>query len=148
MELMPLSPTARSARTVALVGASNLLAASRAALEAGDLQWALELATHVWRGDPTNALALEARVDALRALGAREHNPLGRNFYLTTALTDTGNEKQTVDLRLIIQVRAYSIFLSVFCQYAAGPWQPIYGTCLSKTPVSLTMCAMRAGVII
>ena len=109
---MPLSPTARSARIVALVGASNLLAASRAALEAGDLQWALELATHVWRGAPTDALALEARVDALRALGAREHNPIGRNFYLGAALEDTGNLKQKADVRAVMKVSPFDALFS------------------------------------
>jgi len=64
----------------------RLLSEARAALEAGEWQWALELSSHVYHVD--REAALNVRLEALRALAAQQSNPLSRNFYLTTALDD------------------------------------------------------------
>lgn len=58
------------------------------ALNIGDNQWALELASHVVRSQPNNQRARALRLDSLRALAAAETNPIARNFYLTSLLDD------------------------------------------------------------
>ena len=84
--LSPTPPADRAGRTVALMGGrDNVLAEASRVLEAGDPQWAAELATHLIRinRDDSDARALKAR--ALRQIGYATLNTNWRGFYLTAA---------------------------------------------------------------
>lgn len=84
--LFPLAPRARAERLAALAGGSEaLVVAAAAAFDAGDLQWALELATEVLRLEPGNAGAKTLRMEAMRALAGRQVNACARNYYLLKA---------------------------------------------------------------
>ena len=61
-----------------------------AAMQAGEPEWALELATHLARLGEADAPTL--RANALRALGEREVSATGRNYFLTMAAEAEGFE--------------------------------------------------------
>jgi len=83
----------------------RLLSEARAALKSGELQWALELSSHVYRVD--REAALTVRLEALRALAAQQSNPSARNFYLTAALDDHRLIDWTTDFSQVSPVRTY-----------------------------------------
>ncbi len=67
-------------------GVKNLERKTKVAMEAGDFQWALELAGHLkWLGEAELRTAREIKVAALRALAAQEYNAPNRNYYLSYA---------------------------------------------------------------
>ncbi len=89
--LEPLPPAERSRRLMAAFAAGRPLPEqARAALAAGQPQWAAELARHWLRAEPEAAEAGELLARALVAK-AREHgNPNARHWYLTQAREITG----------------------------------------------------------
>lgn len=85
-ELAPLAPDEQARRWVRLAGGVEVLTdTAREALEAGDLQWALELSSTLWRVAPDAEAVRAIRVAALRGLAALEANPNARHWYLTHA---------------------------------------------------------------
>ena len=90
VDLDTLAPTERAERMLKLVGKSGLLRAAAAALSDDDLQWALELATHVHRLDSDNTWAKKIRRDSMAKLAAKQMSAPGRNFYLTEMVKDEG----------------------------------------------------------
>ena len=90
VDMCPLTYEERSHRMVELVGETTLAAAARKALRAGDLKWALELASHILRVNPSHSLALDTRLGALKGLSTAQSSGNGRNYYLTLALEDHG----------------------------------------------------------
>lgn len=84
--LWKLPPTEVGARYVQLAGgADGLLAAGRAAFEAGDYRWVAELVNHLVFTDPLNVPARELQADALEQLGYQAESATFRNAYLTGA---------------------------------------------------------------
>jgi alkyl sulfatase BDS1-like metallo-beta-lactamase superfamily hydrolase len=84
--IFPLPTEQRAERMLKLVGgADTMLARARAALEAGDFQWAAELMDHVLAVDAGNADARQVKAAALTELGERQVNATARNYYLTSA---------------------------------------------------------------
>ena len=59
--------------------------AARAALAAGDFQWAAELADYVLVGDNGHPEGRELKALALTELGERQISANARNYYLSTA---------------------------------------------------------------
>jgi alkyl sulfatase BDS1-like metallo-beta-lactamase superfamily hydrolase len=90
--LEPLPAEERSRRLMAAFAAARPLPdQARAALAAGELQWAAELARHWLRAQPDTAEARELLAQALRAK-ARDHiNPNARHWYLTQAREFAGD---------------------------------------------------------
>jgi alkyl sulfatase BDS1-like metallo-beta-lactamase superfamily hydrolase len=86
VDLDPLSPGERARQLQAAFADSKSMAAqARAALSAGQYQWAAELSRY-WRlNDPDAGEADEVMAAALTALGERSGNPNARNWYLTQA---------------------------------------------------------------
>ena len=83
-DLIPVSAPRRAALMARLAGGpAELRAEFETAMQAGEPEWALELATHLARLGEEDAPAL--RATALRALGEREVSATGRNYYLTMA---------------------------------------------------------------
>ncbi|HJP20556.1 MAG TPA: alkyl sulfatase dimerization domain-containing protein [Alphaproteobacteria bacterium] len=84
--LEPLPPVERSKRLMAAFAAGRSLPdQARAALAAGEPQWAAELARHWLRAEPEAAAASALLSQALEAK-ARDHiNPNARHWYLTQA---------------------------------------------------------------
>ena len=67
-------------------GVKKLERKTRAAMKAGEFQWALELADYLkWLGEAERQLAREIKIAALRALAAQEYNAPNRNYYLSYA---------------------------------------------------------------
>jgi uncharacterized sulfatase len=66
-------------------GEAAVLEAGRAALAAGDFQWAAELADYVLAGDNDHAEGRELKASALAELGERQISANARNYYLSTA---------------------------------------------------------------
>jgi uncharacterized sulfatase len=84
--LFPLSNRDRAARIIRLSGGeAAVLEAGRAALAAGDFQWAAELADYVLAGDNDHAEGRELKASALAELGERQISANARNYYLSTA---------------------------------------------------------------
>lgn len=85
-ELQPLPPLDRAQRLIALAGGQAAFDAQiAAALEAKDYPWVLELSSAGLRVNADNVAARDARIAALRALGALETNPPARNWYFVAA---------------------------------------------------------------
>lgn len=105
VDLLPLSPAERSRRMVKLVGAETLLREASSVMEktGGDLQWGLELISHVFRIDPENRAARRTRHAILRKLSGQQSNPIGRNFYMTTILDDHGWIDWKIDRTQIVE---------------------------------------------
>ncbi|WP_372393364.1 alkyl sulfatase dimerization domain-containing protein [Xanthomonas sp. NCPPB 3582] len=86
VNIFPLPPAQHASRLQALAGGTDaLMKAGQAALDEGDYQWALELATNVLVLTPQNRQALQIKISALRELGLRQSNATARNYYLTVA---------------------------------------------------------------
>lgn len=84
--LQPLPPDDEAKRMVELAGgAAALNEKIAAAQKTGDLQWVLQLSGYALRVNPKNETAKQARVAALRTLGAAETNPPARDYYLMSA---------------------------------------------------------------
>jgi len=84
--LFPLSNRDRAARIIRLSGGeAAVLEAGRAALAAGNFQWAAELADYVLAGDNDHAEGRELKASALAELGERQISANARNYYLSTA---------------------------------------------------------------
>jgi alkyl sulfatase BDS1-like metallo-beta-lactamase superfamily hydrolase len=85
--LSPLAPDVRARRMAELAETSApLLEHARRALEAGDAQWAAELASHAVRAGPDEAEATRVAAAALRALGEAQRSANVRHYLLTQAL--------------------------------------------------------------
>ena len=86
VSLYPLAPHARAKKLASLVGgAQALFSAAQSALEEGEVQWALELATEVLRVEPKNAEANTLRIAAMRTLAGQQVNACARNYFLLKA---------------------------------------------------------------
>ena len=84
--LFPMSTRDRAERIAELAGGAEvLLERLRKAVEAGDHQWAAELADLVIALDPDAAEPKLREADALAALGEKQISANGRNYYLTRA---------------------------------------------------------------
>lgn len=89
--LDPLSPDLHAKHMAELAGGAPQLARrARAALDAGNAQWALELTDTLRRLQPDDASTRELRAAALRKLGEAQENPNARHYYLTAALEEEG----------------------------------------------------------
>ena len=79
-------PTEAGARYVALAGGADaLLKNARAAFDAGDYRWVVELVNHLVFADPTNTAARHLQADALEQLGYQAESSTFRNAYLMGA---------------------------------------------------------------
>lgn len=84
--LFPLSPRAEAARMAKLAGGENrLLQAAQDALDAGDNQWAAQLADHLLAINSDNSQVKQIKADALTGLAQNMVNATARNYYLTVA---------------------------------------------------------------
>jgi alkyl sulfatase BDS1-like metallo-beta-lactamase superfamily hydrolase len=89
--LSPLAPTEKAERMAALAQEGRSLPeAAKAALAAGDLRWAAELADSWTVLEPESEEARLALAGALRGLGGRHPSANGRHYYLTQALEAEG----------------------------------------------------------
>ncbi len=67
-------------------GIKKLERKTRAAMKAGEFQWALELTDSLkWLGKAERESAREIKIAALRALASQEYNAPNRNYYLSYA---------------------------------------------------------------
>ncbi|WP_372797235.1 alkyl sulfatase dimerization domain-containing protein [Pontiella sp.] len=85
--LNPLEPKLKARKMADLAGGTQQLTKQmNAALENGDYQWALELSDQLkWLDAGDRQLARRVKIEALRALAAREYNAPNRNYYLSYA---------------------------------------------------------------
>jgi alkyl sulfatase BDS1-like metallo-beta-lactamase superfamily hydrolase len=84
--LDPTPPPESARRHVALMGGRDrVLTEAKGALEAGDAQWAAELATHLIRVNHDDRQARQVKASALRKLGLAQKNTNWRNWYLASA---------------------------------------------------------------
>jgi len=96
--LFPTAKKQRAQRLVALSGgAESVLKAAQQSLDAGDPQWAAELADLLLQAESVNVgAAKQLKALALRELAGATPNPNARNWYLTDALALEG--KITIDV--------------------------------------------------
>ncbi len=84
--LNPHPPVEAGLRYVALAGGADaLLAAARAAYDAGDYRWVAELVNHLVFAEPTNTAARALQADALEQMGYQSESAAFRNAYLMGA---------------------------------------------------------------
>jgi len=86
-DLFPLSQKERAQRFVRLAGGEAALRQeTQKAVDAGDHQWALELADQLIRINPEDKVARALKAKALNALAGKQIASTARNYYLTQAL--------------------------------------------------------------
>ncbi|MDI2129275.1 alkyl sulfatase dimerization domain-containing protein [Yinghuangia seranimata] len=86
VDLDPLPRAEAARRTVALMGGrERVLGAAREAYDAGEFQWAAELATHLTRTDRDDTDARQLKAACFRRLGYAHMNINWRNWYLSSA---------------------------------------------------------------
>ncbi|WP_439639798.1 alkyl sulfatase dimerization domain-containing protein [Nevskia sp.] len=92
--LQPLPPRARAERLAALAGGTaKLVEQIEAAAAKQDWPWVLELSSAALQLMPDEARVKQARIAALRALGAAESNPPARDWYFVAARELEGSLK-------------------------------------------------------
>ncbi|NKF21739.1 alkyl sulfatase dimerization domain-containing protein [Solimonas marina] len=92
--LQPLPPDQTAAHMVALAGGIDALAKQITDAEArGEHQWVLQLSDYAMRVAPDRRDVRQARIAALRALGAAESNPNARHWYQVSAGELAGDYK-------------------------------------------------------
>jgi len=85
-QLSPLSQRDEAQRWAQILGGRGQLERqASAALQAGDTQWAAQLADHLLALDPQDNSAKLIKADALTALAHQSVNALARNYYLSVA---------------------------------------------------------------
>ena len=85
-QLSPLSPSEEARRWAQMLGGPEQLEKqAAAALQAGDSQWAAQLADQLLALDPQDTRAKQIKADALTALAHQSVNALARNYYLSVA---------------------------------------------------------------
>ena len=90
-DLFPISPREKAERLASLAGGkANLLDHAKAAVTAGDYQWALLLTDQLSQLDPGMTDAPELREISLRNLEKSQVAATGRNYYPTEALEAKG----------------------------------------------------------
>lgn len=84
--LNPLPLRQRVVKTIAQMGGKEAVAAAvLSALQAGDTQWALELADLLLTLDPDNAEMRRAKAEGLMTLARQETSANGRHYYIASA---------------------------------------------------------------
>jgi alkyl sulfatase BDS1-like metallo-beta-lactamase superfamily hydrolase len=84
--LFPLSARLEAERIATLAGGrARLIEATRAALSAGDYQWAAQLSDHILALDPEALDVKGFKAQALEALAERSVTATARNYYLSAA---------------------------------------------------------------
>ena len=84
--LWKLPPVEAGQRYVELAGGPDaLLAKARAAFEAGDYRWVVELLNHLVFADPSNAEARALQADTMEQIGYQSESATFRNAYLMGA---------------------------------------------------------------
>ena len=118
--LDPLLPEDRAARYVELAGGADaLLANARAAYDAGDYRWVVEIVNHLIFADPLNADARSLQADALEQLGYRAESGQWRNFYLTAAQELRDGVNRRLSIRTLSPDMLASITLDDLMDYLA-----------------------------
>ncbi len=86
VELHPLPEQEQGRRLVDLMGgADRVKEEARLAFEAGELEWAAQLATYALHADPEDATSRAQKAETLRALGQSSTAANTRSWYLTQA---------------------------------------------------------------
>jgi alkyl sulfatase BDS1-like metallo-beta-lactamase superfamily hydrolase len=89
--LDPLPHWERAEKIAAMVGGvNNLVAEAEKALQAGEYQWAAELADMILAVDSENESGREIKIEALLNLGEATYNTNARHYYFTQALELAG----------------------------------------------------------
>lgn len=108
-DLFPLSGKERALRLSELAGGPHaLLKKAKAALDAEDSQWALELSDQLLHFADTEGEAKKIKSAALKQLAALQTAATARNYYLTQAL-ETSNELQIEKSRVNFPEIVHSI---------------------------------------
>jgi alkyl sulfatase BDS1-like metallo-beta-lactamase superfamily hydrolase len=108
VELDPLTRKEKAERMVKLTGVEKLVETARDALNSGEHQWALELASYVLLSDSSHTDAKGIKIEALTALASRQTSVNGRNYYLTCAL------EEATDLKLKSPAEAREAMVNIF----------------------------------
>ena len=101
VDLTPLTRKNKADRMVRLVGINKMIDAAKSALNEGDLQWALELSSHVLHVNNDQNEAKDIKIEALALLGRNQISANGRNYYITGAFEEAnevilkGSNKRT-----------------------------------------------------
>ncbi|MFC8732881.1 alkyl/aryl-sulfatase [Luteimicrobium sp. NPDC057192] len=85
VSLHPHPPVDTARRYVEAFGRDAILAAGRAAVEAGDYRWATQVLHHLVFADPDDAEAKNLQADAYEQLGYQAEGPQWRGIFLTAA---------------------------------------------------------------
>ena len=118
--LDPLLPEDRAVRYVELAGGPEaLLSNARAAYEAGDYRWVVEIVNHLVFADPENDDARSLQADALEQLGYRAESGQWRNFYLTAAQELRGGVNRQLSVRTLSPDMLASITIDDLMDYLA-----------------------------
>ncbi len=118
MDPLPREDTA--ARYVELAGGPGaLLANARAAFDAGDYRWVVEVVNHLVFADPGNDEARSLQADALEQLGYRAESGQWRNFYLTAAQELREGVNRQLSVRTLSPDMLASVTLDDLLDYLA-----------------------------
>lgn len=91
MDLFPLTVNEKAQHMADLAGGvTNLVTSARTALEQGNPQWALELASYAIAVNDTDETAKAVKVDSLNMLADKQINTNAMNYLRTSALETTG----------------------------------------------------------
>lgn len=92
-----LPPAEEARRIIAGFGGADAVAAQcRAAAEAGEALWALQLADYLLCAQPADAARRQLKADALREMAYRSPGTIARHFCLTEALALEGKVRRPV----------------------------------------------------
>ncbi|MEU2678216.1 alkyl sulfatase dimerization domain-containing protein [Streptomyces sp. NPDC007107] len=83
--IMPLLPQDDAKRHVELIGRDRILSEGRAANDAGDYRWAVQILHHLVFADPDDTDAKNLQADAYEQLGYQQEVPQYRAIFLTAA---------------------------------------------------------------
>jgi alkyl sulfatase BDS1-like metallo-beta-lactamase superfamily hydrolase len=83
--ILPLLPQDDAQRHVRMMGRDNILTEGRAAIDAGDYRWAVQVLHHLVFADPDDTEAKNLQADAYEQLGYQQEVPQYRAIFLTAA---------------------------------------------------------------
>jgi len=131
VEIDPLTRGERAARLVEMVGEDKMMKNAQKAFAKGDLQWALELTSHITRANAKNKKAKELKIDTLIALSSKQISNNGANYYMTYAMELNGMEVPTQETQMASLIHAFPIDYLM----EAYPWRFKPEICLDRSDV-------------
>ncbi|ELU13744.1 hypothetical protein CAPTEDRAFT_190329 [Capitella teleta] len=87
-DIFPVDRFERGSKLIEIIGQTQMKIEAAKAYNDKEYEWALELATYLWRDDQDDVFAMELRTETLKRLAELQNSIVARNYLLSTVAED------------------------------------------------------------